>query len=157
MILILTFTYINCWIIYPWRRQNHNIISSIANAAWYVDITNIWRLHRSFIDNKTKILLNIRGIRRGGGSGFMVINATFNNISVISWRKDELVNTHQLNSYRRSIVPYISKWFVVFYATFNNISVIVAVSLHVIGGGNRSIRRKIPTCRKSIKNVRRSK
>jgi hypothetical protein len=43
--------------LYSWRRQNHNIISSIANAAWYVDITNIWRLHRSLIALNTKIAL----------------------------------------------------------------------------------------------------
>jgi hypothetical protein len=42
------------------------------------------------------------------GFGFMVLNATFNNISVILWRSDSF-----------------------------------------IGGGNRSIRRKLPTCRKS--------
>ena len=37
-------------------------------------------------------------------------------------------------------------WFMVFNATFNNIfSYIVAVSF--IGGGNRSTRRKPPTCR----------
>jgi hypothetical protein len=39
----------------------------------------------------------------------------------------------------------------VFIATFNNINIyIVAVS--VIGGGNRSARRKPPTCRKSPNN-----
>jgi hypothetical protein len=37
----------------------------------------------------------------------------------------------------------------VFNVTFNNISVIVAVSF--IGGGNRSVRTKQPTCRKSDK------
>ena len=37
----------------------------------------------------------------------------------------------------------------VFNDTFNNISVIVAVSF--IGGGNRSTRRKPPTCCKSDK------
>ena len=37
------------------------------------------------------------------------------------------------------------------YATFNNISVISWGSVYIyIGGGNRSTRRKPPTCRKSL-------
>jgi len=40
--------------------------------------------------------------------------------------------------------------FIVFHTTFNNISVIVAASF--ICGGNRSNRRKRPTCRKSLTN-----
>ena len=44
-------------------------------------------------------------------------------------------------------------WFMVLNASFNNISVdsyIVAVCF--IGGRNRSIRKKPPTCRKSLAN-----
>jgi hypothetical protein len=42
-------------------------------------------------------------------------------------------------------------WFMVFNATFNNyFSYIMTVSF--IGGGNRSTRRKPPTCRKSLTN-----
>jgi hypothetical protein len=40
---------------------------------------------------------------------------------------------------------------IVFNATFNNISVISWLSCF-IGGGNRSTRRKSPTCRKSLTN-----
>jgi hypothetical protein len=40
--------------------------------------------------------------------------------------------------------------FMVFNTTFNNISAIVEVS--VIGGGNRSTRRQLATCRKSLTN-----
>ena len=43
----------------------------------------------------------------------------------------------------------------VFNATFNNISVIsyIAVAVSFIDGGNRSTRRKSPTCRKSLTNL----
>ena len=52
--------------------------------------------------------------------------------------------------YRQYCRVYSSKRvrLMVFYATFNNISVVVAVSF--IGGGNMSIRKKPPTCRKLI-------
>jgi len=40
---------------------------------------------------------------------------------------------------------------VVFNDTFNNISVILWQSV-LLGGGNRSTRRKPPTCRKSVTN-----
>jgi hypothetical protein len=40
----------------------------------------------------------------------------------------------------------------VFNATFNIISVLNIVSVSFIGGGNRSTRRKHPTCRKSLKS-----
>ena len=40
--------------------------------------------------------------------------------------------------------------FMVFNTTFNNISAIVEVN--VIGGGNRSTRRQLATCRKSLTN-----
>ena len=43
-------------------------------------------------------------------------------------------------------------WFMVFNATFNNISVISWQSISFIGGGNRSTRRKPPTCHKSLTN-----
>ena len=42
--------------------------------------------------------------------------------------------------------------FIVFYATSNSISVISWLSFFFIGGGNMSIRRKPPSCRKSLTN-----
>ena len=43
-------------------------------------------------------------------------------------------------------------WFMVINATFNIISVIYIMAVSFIGGGNRSTRRKSPTCRKSQTN-----
>ena len=43
-------------------------------------------------------------------------------------------------------------WFMVINATFNIISVIYIMAVSFIGGGNRSTRRKSPTCRKSLTN-----
>ena len=40
-------------------------------------------------------------------------------------------------------------WFIVFNAIFNNISVI-SLAVSFIDGGNRSTRRKPPTCRKAL-------
>ena len=59
------------------------------------------------------------------GFSFIVFNATFSNISVVTVS------------------------FIVSNATFSNISV---VTVSFIGGGNRSTRRKPPTCRKSLTN-----
>jgi len=77
----------------------------------------------------------------------MVFNATFNNISVISWQK----KTPNRIGVCVQDIERIRVRGMVFNATFNNISVnIVAVSF--IGGGNRSTRRKPPTCRKLLTN-----
>ena len=52
---------------------------------------------------------------------------------------------------RRPITVVNIGWFMVFNANFNNISVISWRS--VLGGGNRSTRRKPPACRKSLTDV----
>jgi hypothetical protein len=105
----------------------------------------------------------------------MVLNATFNNISVILWRSVLLVeesprlvashwqtsltnvvsNTPRLSGIQTYNVSGDRHWLhiiraMVFNATFHNTSVIYGVSF--IGGGNWSTRRKPPTCCKSLTN-----
>ena len=64
---------------------------------------------------------------------------------------DQLQVTDNIIHVTKSCIEYTQTrlvWFMVFNATFNNISVIsVAVSW---GWGNRSARRKLETCRKSL-------
>ena len=61
-------------------------------------------------------------------------------------RKTSIIN------YFESLIFVCFACLTVFNATFNNISVISWRSVF-IGGGNRRIRRKPPTCRKSLTNV----
>jgi predicted permease len=67
----------------------------------------------------------------------MVFNATFNNISVISCHAILLVEETRVPGKNSGLV-----WFMVFNATFNNISLSYIVMVILIGGGNRSTKKK---------------
>ena len=81
----------------------------------------------------------------------MVFNTTFKNISVILWWLVLLEETGENHRPATSVVV-VGCGSMVFNATFKSTIFSYIMAVNSIGGGNRSTRRKPPTCRNALTN-----